>query len=354
MIDDRWSVDYGNWTFDPGSFPDPEAMVSELHAMGFRIMLWLVPFVSPDSEIYRTLARSGRLVKGPDGRPVVREWWNGHSALLDLTHPEAVAWLRGALNTLRLAGVDGFKFDAGDVRDYKSDDMTRGGGGAMQQCEAWAQLAAGFPFNEMRACWKMGAQPLAQRLHDKPSTWGAGGLASLIPEAVAQGLIGHPFNCPDMIGGGDTAYFTGDALLDQELFVRFAKCSALFPMMQFSLAPWRVLDERHLAAVRAAVRVRQRLRPRLKKLIDEAAGTGEPILRPLAYHFPGYETVADQFLLGADLLCAPVLESGATRRPVRIPPGAWRGVDSRLVAGPADIEVEVTLESMPRWERVEA
>jgi alpha-glucosidase (family GH31 glycosyl hydrolase) len=132
--------------------------------------------------------------------------------------------------------------------------------------------------------------------------------------------------------------------------VRFAQCSALFSMMQFSLAPWRVLDERHLAAVR----VRQRLRPRLKKLVDEAAGTGEPILRPLAYHFPGYETVADQFLLGADLLCAPVLESGATRRPVRIPPGAWRGVDSRLVAGPADIEVEVTLESMPRWERVEA
>jgi alpha-glucosidase (family GH31 glycosyl hydrolase) len=322
--------------------------------MGFHVMLWLVPFVSPDSEIYRTLARSGRLVTGTDGRPVVREWWNGHSALLDLTHPGAVAWLQGALDTLRLAGVDGFKFDAGDLRDYRPDDVTRGGGGAMQQCEAWAQLAAGFPFNEMRACWKMGAQPLAQRLHDKPSTWGAGGLASLIPEAVAQGLIGHPFNCPDMIGGGDTASFAGGARLDQELFVRFAQCAALFPMMQFSLAPWRVLDERHLAAVHAAVRLRQSLRPRLKELIDGAAATGEPILRPLTYHFPGHETVHDEFLLGEDLLCAPVLEPGARRRLVRIPPGTWRAGDAPRISGPADIEVEVTLESMPVWERVEA
>ena len=49
MIDDRWSYDYGNWTFDAIRFPDPAAMTAELHALGFAVMLWLVPFVSPDS-----------------------------------------------------------------------------------------------------------------------------------------------------------------------------------------------------------------------------------------------------------------------------------------------------------------
>jgi alpha-glucosidase (family GH31 glycosyl hydrolase) len=197
----------------------------------------------------------------------------------------------------------------------------------------------------------MGGQPLAQRLHDKPSSWGRGGLASLIPEGIAQGLIGHPFNCPDMIGGGDIAYFADQRPGDQELFVRFAQCSALFPMMQFSLAPWRVLDSRHLAAVREAVRIRQELMPDLTGLFAHAAQAGEPILRPLAYHFPGYETVRDQFLLGEDLLCAPVLQARATIRRVRLPPGEWQDGNGALITGPTDVVVDVTVESLPRWHR---
>ena len=152
------------------------------------------------------------------------------------------------------------------------------GDGPSGQCEAWARLGAEFRFNEMRACWKMGGQPLAQRLHDKPRSWANDGLNSLIPESIAQGLIGHSFNCPDMIGGGELDSFRDGAPLDQELFVRFAQCSALFPMMQFSLAPWRVLDDRHLSAVLAAVNTRQALMPDLSRLFDHAARTGEPIL----------------------------------------------------------------------------
>jgi alpha-glucosidase (family GH31 glycosyl hydrolase) len=95
----------------------------------------------------------------------------------------------------------------------------------------------------------------------------------LIPEAIAQGLIGHPFNCQDMIGGGDLTSFTGGAALDQDLFARFAQCSALFPMMQFSLGPWRVLVDQHLTAVLAAVRTRQALLPELQTPFADAAQT---------------------------------------------------------------------------------
>ncbi|GAA2112333.1 glycoside hydrolase family 31 protein [Microlunatus panaciterrae] len=355
MIDDRWSVDYGNWTFDRSLFPDAATMVQQLHEMGFPVMLWLVPFVSPDSPNSRWLAERGWLIKGADGRPVVREWWNGYSTIVDLTHPDAVAWLRGVLNELRtVVGIDGFKFDAGDLRDYRPDDLTVGEDGAVGQCEAWARLASEFKFNELRACWKMGGQPLAQRLHDKPRTWGQGGLASLIPEGIAEGLIGHAFNCPDMIGGGELGSFEDDTPLDQELFVRFAQCSALFPMMQFSLAPWRVLDQTHLAAVRTAVEIRQELMPDLVRLASHAASSGEPILRPLAYHFAGYEEVRDQFLVGEDILCAPVLEQAATSRHVLIPPGQWKQDDGTVVVGPTEVDVEVTLESLPRWRRIAA
>lgn len=352
MIDDLWSVDYGTWRFDPATFPDPAAMTRRLHDAGFAVMVWVVPFVSPDSPAFRHLASRGWLIAGPAGEPVVRRWWNGYSAIIDLTHPDAVGWLREVLRERQsLDGVDGFKFDAGDVRDYRTDDVSHGGGAAVDQCEAWARLAAEFPFNELRACWKMGGRPLAQRLHDKPRTWDAAGLGSLIPDGIAQSMIGHPFTCPDMVGGGELTSFVDGAPLDRELFVRFAQCSAMFPMMQFSLAPWRVLDARHLSAVRAAVRTRQALLPDLMRLVADAARTGEPILRPLAYRHPGYETVRDQFMLGDDILCAPVLHPGVSGRRVRVPPGRWRAPDGAVVAGPAELHVPVDLESMPRWRR---
>jgi alpha-glucosidase (family GH31 glycosyl hydrolase) len=352
MVDDRWSADYGEWTFDRVRFPEPGEMTHELDELGFSLMLWLVPFLSPDGENSRMATKRGWLITGPDGRPVVREWWNGYSTVLDLTNPEGVAWLRQQLNALRSTySVVGFKFDAGDLHHYRQDDVTMGGDGAVGQCEAWARLAAEFEFNEMRACWKMGGQPLAQRLHDKPPTWGRDGLASLVPESVAQGLIGHPFNCPDMIGGGWLGFFAEGEGIDQELFVRYAQCAALFPMMQFSLAPWRVLDDRHFEAVRAAVETRQALLDDLTELIDHAARTGEPILRPLAYHYSGYELVTDQFMLGEHILCAPVLTAGASSRHVRFPPGRWLDSQGAAVQGPTGLDIPVTLESMPWWRR---
>ena len=156
-----------------------------------------------------------------------------------------------------------------------------------------------------------------------------------------------------MIGGGDLASFPDGATLDQELFVRFAQCSALFPMMQFSLAPWRVLDERHLRSSpgrRADAAGVGALPVESSSIMPPS--TGEPILRPLAYHFAGYEAVHDQFLLGEEILCAPVLEPGATTRPVLVPPGRWLGSDGSVTSGPAEFVLEVHLESMPYWRKI--
>ena len=351
MIDDRWSTDYGCWTFDRSAFPDPGRMTDHLHRLGFTVMLWLVPYVDPTSESFDVLAQQQFLVREPDGTPAIRQWWNGHSAVLDTTNPVAVAWLHAALDSLvDDHGIDGFKFDGGDFYSYRPTDLTAGSTDPAGQCEAWARVGLKYPFNEFRACWKMGGQPLAQRLHDKPPVWGAGGLASLIPEAIAQGLIGHAFVCPDMVGGGDLGVLQ-DIGVDAELFVRYAQCAALFPMMQFSVSPARVLDAVHLEAVLDAVRLHQHLSKEIYGLAKMASRTGEPILRPLAYHHPGYERVTDQFLLGDNILAAPVLEAGASVRTVVLPPGYWVGQDGTTHLGPASIDIPVTLTSVPWFRR---
>jgi len=334
MIDDRWSTDYGTWRFDRTRFPDPGAMVDRLHDLGYAVMLWLVPFISPDSDVFRVLSARRLLVRTAHGEPAIRQWWNGYSAILDATNPDAVAWLHTELGALQTDfGIDGFKFDGGDLWSYQPDDVVVGSSAPTAQSQAWGEIGLRYPFNEYRACWKLGGQPLAQRLCDKPPVWGPGGLASLIPQAIAQGLIGHAFVCPDMIGGGELEVFRSASYsFDQELFVRYAQCAALCPMMQFSISPARVLDLRHLRACLAAVKLHHQLLPDIIRLARDAASSGEPIVRPLAYEFDDYEHVHDQFLLGEQTLAAPVLQAGASFRDVVLPPGRWQDQAGKITA----------------------
>ncbi|MFD3444709.1 glycoside hydrolase family 31 protein [Microbacteriaceae bacterium 4G12] len=354
MIDDAWSPDYGTWRFDESRFPDPAAMTAQLHEWGCSLMLWLVPFVSPDSATFRELESRGRLLRDRTGDTAIRHWWNGFSAVLDLSNPDAIDWLTGELDLLATeAGVDGFKFDGADLCDFRDDDRTARPLSPGEMSEQWATLGLRYPFNEFRACWRMGGQPLAQRLHDKRPDWNRSGIESLIPEMIAQGLLGHAFGCPDMIGGGEIDAMLGAAVIDQEFFVRYAQIAALAPMMQFSVSPSRVLDEQHLAAVLDALAVRRSLLPRILALVEEAARTGEPVLRPMAYHADGADDVIDQFFLGPDLVVAPVVTRGATERSVVLPAGAWRADDGTLFEGPGVVTVECDLRRIPRFERVE-
>ncbi|HEX5322914.1 MAG TPA: glycoside hydrolase family 31 protein [Capsulimonadaceae bacterium] len=351
MIDDNWFEDHGVWRFHPARFPDPAAMVREMHEYGFQIMLWVSPFISPDSDTYRELKNNGYLVRDQHGFPVVREWWNGHSAMLDVTHPGATDWLLAQLSRLtEEIGIDGFKLDAGDPEYISPSDQTYSAADAVSYCEEWARLGLGFRFSESRACWKLAGTPLVQRLRDKFHDWGRDGLADIIPNGLAQSLAGYSFTCPDMVGGGDIGSFTRAGFeLDQELFVRTLQCSLLFPIMQFSIAPWRVLDAEHWGYCKQAIELRQNLAPLILQLARDAATTGEPILRHMAYVFPGcgFEEVSDQFLLGNELLVAPVIERGASHRSVVVPPGRWIAEDGTKIEGPGIEDIPAPLSRLP-------
>ncbi len=125
-------------------------------------------------------------------------------------------------------------------------------------------------------------------------------------------------------------------------------------MVQFSVSPARVLDAEHLAAVHGALAVRASVMPLLLDLVAHAARTGEPVVRPMAYHADGCDDVTDQFFLGPDLVVAPVLEQGATSRRVVLPEGTWLAADTgERVTGPATITVPCDLGSIPRFARVQ-
>ena len=353
MIDDNWQEDYGKWNFHPGRFPDPVKMIDDLHNIGFKVMVWVCPFISPDCDVYRELMSKKYLVTDNNGEPAIVRWWNGASALLDLTNPEAFDWFKSQLDRLiDEYGVDGSKFDGGDFEYYKDVHSFKQDATPEEHSELYGKMGLFYPLNEYRAMWKMGGQPLAERLRDKGH--GFDDLQLLIPNMLTAGLMGYYFSCPDMIGGGEFTSFLDDAVLDQESIVRSAQCHALMPMMQFSVAPWRVLDDRHFAAVKKSVAIRERYKNYILELAEKAAKTGEPIMRPMEYAYPhqGYAEITDQFLLGDWILVAPILKKGATVRKVVIPKGRWKSFDGQIISGPETIDVKVSLDDLPFFQLI--
>lgn len=344
IIDDNWQRHYGSFDFRTEAFSDPKAMVGRLHKKGFKVMLWVSPFVSPDSEIYRELSKKGHLIADSSGAPVITKWWNGHSAQVDMLNVEAALWFEGKLRGMQEQyGVDGFKFDAGDFSFY--DVAT-----SNAQASAWQNLANKFEYSELRAAWGGGAQRVVQRLSDKAYSWGA--LEKLIPEMLSASMLGYPFTCPDMIGGGEFSSFegVGDKDFDQELIVRWAQASAFMPMMQFSVAPWRVLDEVNLAHVKAAVTLRSEIVEHILALAQQSAKTGEPIIRPIEYNYPkqGFADCNDQFMVGTKFLVAPIITKDS-KRIVRLPRGMWTDDKGVRFRGPVVMEVRAELGRIPYY-----
>ena len=365
MIDDNWQEDYGTWQFSPRRFNDPKAMIKKLHDMGFQVMLWVCPFVSPDSEVFRYLAKEGMLLQVPQktqevqwthtqDRAAIIRWWNGASAWLDLTNPKTNRWFKDQLDHLvDEYGVDGFKFDAGDAQFYESGIVSFENVLPNDHTALYAKFGLDYPLNEYRASWKMAGLPLAQRLRDKGHNWED--LQKLIPDQMSQSLMGYAYTCPDMIGGGEYGSFIDLASMDEELVVRSAQVHALMPMMQFSVAPWRVLSKENAKYCLEAAKLHTKMGPYFLELAKQASKTGEPIVKPMALAFPNssYEMIKDQFVLGNGIIVAPVVTKGALSRKVVLPKGKWQDDKGKIYRGNKTIEIEVPLDRLPFFTKVD-
>ena len=156
-----------------------------------------------------------------------------------------------------------------------------------------------------------------------------------------------------MVGGGVLDCFNKGQKLDEELFVRWAQANALMPMMQISIATWRVLNKENSKLVLDAVKLHTKFADEFYELAKISSKTGEPIVKHMAYVFPDekFETVQDQFMLGDDIMVAPVLEKGAKSRKVRLPSGQWKDALGNIYEGNTVIDIPVTIESIPYFIR---
>ena len=363
MIDDGWAPTnrYGDAAFNTKLFPNMKGLLKKIHEKGFKTLLWTTPYIARDCEFYAEGVKKNLFVLNrANGKPAGLTYYPGlwTCGLLNLFD-------RGTWDVLEKrykdfmaeAGFDGYKFDFTDAECVLRQP-------AAEKCEylpdgawpcdytgLWGDFALRFPFHEMRAGWKYGGKALVVRLQDKRHRWED--LRLLVPDMIAAGLVGCPFVCPDMIGGGTFAEGFENGV-DHKLFVRSTQVQALMPMMQFSAAPWRLLTNEELAICRDAALLHVKFAPEILRLARHAAATGEPIIRAMEYEFPGegFDACLQQFMLGERWLVAPVVKADDSVT-IRLPRGTWRDDLGVVHTGPKVLELaNVPLARLPHFERI--
>lgn len=362
IIDDTWQQDYGVWEFNRTNFPDPKAMMKELQDMGFLVSLWLCPYLSMDAP-YRSPGifehmEADRVVLDENGHPQIVYWWEGYSAALDFRKSAAKEWINEQTKRLEKEyGVVGFKLDGGGVPYFDIKDTS--GYSRNGHATDWIESIDNV-FKESRMCFKLGGQPIIQRLNDKHHLWKTPenrpfsmGLSSLLPLIMTQGLAGYYYGCADMVGGGLSGDFVDKSNLDDELIIRWCEASALLPMIQFSYDVWNKDENRVAEICKNMLDLRERFLPYLLEKLEQASHTSVPAIRFMDYEFPneGLGGIKDQFMLGEKYLVAPVLEKGATSRKVVFPKGTWKDIaDGKIYDGGVHT-VDAPIDKLPIFER---
>jgi alpha-glucosidase (family GH31 glycosyl hydrolase) len=356
-------------------------MVEWLHGLGIRVLLWQIPLVrarpKPGSQAAfdeATMVERGYAVRNADGRPHRnRAWWFPRAVLADFTHDEGRRWwLEKRRYLLEELGIDGFKTDGGEHpwgHDLRYADGTRGDEAnnryPVEYAAAYHELmrSAGVPPVTFSRAGYTGAG--AVPLHwagDEGSTWEA--FRSSITAGLTAGMSGVFF------WGWDIGGFSGP-IPDAELYLRAAAMAALCPVMQYHAefnfhrlpsgdrTPWNIAartgDERVIPRYRTLAELRERLVPYLVEQAALAVANSRPMMRALAFEWPDDPAVWDhqfEYLLGDDLLVAPVVEPGVTSVAVYVPQGEW--IDAwtgELVVGPIVVERTAEVGSIPVFVR---
>lgn len=346
-----------DFTFPPdGAWPDPKGMVDALHADGVRVHLWQIPLLKlrphPTGQAAadaRAALEAGVLIReaAPDGslRPYRnRGWWFPLSLMPDLTDERAAEWWTEKRRYLvEEVGIDGFKTDGGE-HAWGTDLVYLDGSGGDESnnrfpvayAAAYGRLlesAGKAPVTFSRAGFTGSPAHGAFWAGDENSTW----------EAFRWSMIAglSAASCGIVYWGWDIAGFSGP-IPDAELYVRAMAASVFVPIMQYhsefnhhrspsnDRTPWNIAERTGDAAVIEEVRELVALRERLVSYLAESArrtlDTSAPLMRPLFFDHPADEEVwrhPVQWMLGDDLLVAPVLEPGATSWSVYLPPGEW-------------------------------
>lgn len=370
---------YRVFTFGRG-FPKPKSLIRTLARTGFQTVAIVDPGVKDDPEfgVLQRGIQAGAFVRdGSSEADFMGEVWPGRSRFPDFLNAATRAWWGHEQRALIDLGVAGIWNDMNEPANFARPDKTlapdarhRTDHGpaphaavhnvyGMQMSRACQEGALSVrpgqrPFVVTRATYAGGQRHAVVWTGDNSSSWDH--LRDSVQMLLNLGLSGMAF-C-----GGDVGGFLDNAT--PELFTRWFQFAAFTPFFRAHSnigtrdhEPWAFGPDTEDIA-RRILSLRYALVPYLYCLVDAARCTGSPPMRPLLWHHPNDPVAVargDQFLLGRDLLIAPVLEQGSVARAVYLPNDVWHDFwTGAVLEGGQHHLVDAPLDRIPLFVRAGA
>ncbi len=385
----HWTVQ-GDWKFDEKYWPDPKAMIDELHAMGIKVMVSVWPSVDRRSENFYEMAERGLLMRTERGAMQTYDY-QGDCVQLDPFNPETrkFVWEKCKQHYYDL-GIDYFWLDNSepDLTKYDFDNFRYYIGPALECSNLYPQWYSRIFFdnetalgndkvvNLLRSGWA-GSQKYGNVLWsgDVPSTWES--LRDQVAAGLNIGLAGIPWWNTD-IGGFMEGNVFDPAF--RELLIRWYEWAVFQPVMRLhgDREPFTIpaLDDRdfgggylhtgqdnemwsygeeNFAIMKKHYGLRKSLLPYLKQIFAEAHENGSPLLRAMFYEFPEDQAcweLKDQYMFGPDYLVAPILAPQTFSRKVYLPKGQWQDIRTgEILTGGRTVEAPAPIDSIPVFKR---
>ena len=382
-LDIHYQDGYKPFTWDRQRFPDPAALVADLRRDGFHV----VPIVDahPKRETgylpYDTGTAGDQWVKNADGSVYVAPVWPsqaernpGPSVFPDFSKPAAREWWGSLYKMFTDIGITGIwndmnepavfetptgtmpldvrHFGDGQPTDHREIHNVYGLLNTQATYEGLRRLRPNErPFVLSRASFAGGQRYSAFWPGDNVSSWEH--FRATIPMLTGMGLSGLPFV------GSDIGGFAGTP--SAELYTRWLQAGVFYPFMRTHTTlgtpdqePWSY-GTTHEAINRSAIELRYQLLPEIYNVVAESAATGLPAMRPLVLEYPDDTRtwgLDDEFMLGRDLLLAPVLQEAERQRDLYLPKGEWFDFWSgRRYEGGKGARIPVTLDTIPIFVR---
>jgi alpha-glucosidase len=374
---------YRVFTFDKDRFPDPKALTDKLARQGVKLVTIVDPGIKhPTDKDERYHAFDQGLEKNyfqrrGNGDLFVPRVWPGESVFVDYTLPEARRWWGDLHRVYTDNGIAGIWNDMNEPSDFvdqtgknqldvvSNDDGDKTTHAKNRNTFALLMSRATYeglerlrpdrrPYVITRAAYAGIQRYATMWTGDTNSTWDS--LALNIPMFTSLGLSGEPFV------GSDVGGFIGRG--NGELLVRSYQLSFLAPFCRnhkvidgYDQEPWR-FGKYYEDIIRKYLKLRYALLPYLYTALEEAHRTGVPPFRPLLLNYqddPSTYNLDDQFMVGDDILVAPIVKPDVTRRLVYLPAGSWYDYwTNKKYAGGTMISVEALLEVVPMFVRAGA
>ncbi|MCR4740824.1 MAG: family 31 glucosidase [Lachnospiraceae bacterium] len=386
----HWTVQ-GDWKFDEKYWPDPKAMVDELHGMGIKVIVSVWPSVDRRSENFGPMMEQGLLIRTERGAAQTYDY-QGDCVEIDPFNEKTreYVWEVCKKNYYDL-GIDAFWLDNSepDYGVYDFENYRYCEGPALELSNMYPQMYSRIFYDEMakepgkkvvnllRCAWA-GSQKYGNVIWsgDIPSTFEA--FYDQLQAGLNMGLAGIPWWTTD-IGG-----FMTDDVNDpdfRQLLIRwyqFAVYSAVL-RMHGDRGPYNIppLDDRDFGGgylhtgqpnelwsygednfriMKKYYDIRIEMRDYIKSLYEEASRNGSPLIRTMFYEFPGDEKcweLTDQYMFGSKYLAAPILKLNCFKREVYLPAGKWKLTSTgEIYEGPKTLEVDAPIDYMPVFEKI--